>query len=486
MAGRAVRHAACALLVLIATGTVSARPLQAGPQSNPAAELAATAAAATIEALIAKRTCSGHGKVTEIKCWTDDKGFVTGVSFGDEREKESTVCGCDGDYATRHELGEYESVVEIKACKGSKEEGYSFIEFITDGGREGEGRLTCGSGRGDYDSGKAAKYGTDYKYARGGYKGKDLGRCETITSGKTPKWHQAGNKKWYEEAGYSGEKYAVAGKVYDKAGSFDPTTGQVCSDCKEPPYYKEVHPLAELKGKCNKANQLVHLSSACWNKDYKPLKKVVLEAKLELWEEDYKKSHCPSDARLDELRHWVADNVDHALEEHYIDAKVKTGVYDCKPADYGHNTTVSIIIEIFTKKDANELHKLVHEYLGDYDENLCETHPELGCDYQHVWSFELHEEEHVPKGVKLVTDKGGYDGKEDRDKKYDGDHKGKDKAYDNGKGGDYDGYGGLVYGKLGASLPKKDFNKDYDSKHGYDEGKEDRKRAYTQAAATAV
>jgi hypothetical protein len=82
--------------------------------------------------------------------------------------------------------------------RGSHKEGYSLIQFWTDGSDK---PIECGYGLGDYDQSEADKYGDEYKYAspsHGKY-AKNTGKCYDVDQGKAPHWAKkgkGGGDKW--------------------------------------------------------------------------------------------------------------------------------------------------------------------------------------------------------------------------------------------------------------------------------------------------
>lgn len=63
--------------------------------------------------------CSkAQGKVSRVECWVNGRGIVSGVRLTDDVGlRQPTICTADGPPTTDVTLQEYESVVDIRACK---------------------------------------------------------------------------------------------------------------------------------------------------------------------------------------------------------------------------------------------------------------------------------------------------------------------------------------------------------------------------------
>lgn len=69
--------------------------------------------------LVKPAWCSkAHGKVSQVHCWMNSRGIITGIQLTDDvGVRQPGICGTAGAHAGGGLLGEYESIVEIRACK---------------------------------------------------------------------------------------------------------------------------------------------------------------------------------------------------------------------------------------------------------------------------------------------------------------------------------------------------------------------------------
>lgn len=161
------------------------------------------------------------------------------------------------------------------------------------------------------------------------------GKCEVINSGKIPSWHFAPEhgQKWYREPVYKPNQYVLNGHTYEKVSAFSPNaSSDVATASIVPEYFKEVLPLSELKGTCNKHGHLSLLESACWNKQYKPkLKSIILGVTLTM-DDFYTCPKRPED--IFPVMCFVRDRLEELLEQHHIQAKVQVAPVECKVSGF--------------------------------------------------------------------------------------------------------------------------------------------------------